>query len=153
EGLFAHNASDRVVKFRISGDGADYFGQSINVVWEEDPDYEITYVQPKLSNLKSVGLETPFAWDSVGGVMVSNSQPIHIDAATEDMIMVNGWAVDGRTKQTASAVFINIDGRLDVPTTYEQGRPDVAAFLKNDNYSFCGFATAIPTSSLEKGTH
>jgi len=153
DGLFRHNAADRVTKFKISGAGADYYDKNINLVWEEDASYEVSYVKPNPLSLKLTGAQTLFALDSVNGVLISNSQPIRIDSTTEDMIVINGWAVDERAKQTAGGVFINIDGNSDVPANYGQNRPDVAAVLKNDNYRFSGFSAAIPTSSLEKGIH
>lgn len=153
DGLFMHNAADRVTKFRISGAGADYYDKNIRVVWEEDANYEISYVKPHPSTLKFAGPQTLFALDSVNGVLISNSQPIPIDSTTEDMIVISGWAVDERAKQTGGGVFINIDGNSEVPATYGQDRADVAAALKNDNYRFSGFSAAIPTSSLKKGIH
>jgi hypothetical protein len=153
DGLFTHNASDRVTKFMISGAGSDYYEKNIKVVWEEDANYEITYNKRNPLSLELAGPQTLFALDSINGVLITNSQPIRIDSTTEDMIVINGWAVDERAKQTAGGVFISIDGNSDVPATYGQNRPDVAAALKNDNYEFSGFSAAIPTASLEKGIH
>jgi hypothetical protein len=153
DGLFRHNAADRVTKFKISGAGADYFEKNITVVWEQDANYEITYIKPNPLSLELAWPQTLFALDSINGVLFTNSQPLRVDSTTEDMIVINGWAVDEPAKQTAGGVFINIDGNSDVPATYGQDRPDVAAVLKNDNYRFSGFSAAISTASLEKGIH
>jgi hypothetical protein len=124
----------------------------------EDSNYEITYAkenqtQIDLKTLKLAGSQTLFALDSINNKLVSNTPVIGIDSTTEDTIVINGWAVDERAKQQAGGVFINIDGLSDVPATYEQDRPDVAAAHKNDNYRFSGFSASIPTSALQKGIH
>jgi hypothetical protein len=68
-------------------------------------------------------------------------------------LRVYGWAVDLTTRQTASQVFVNVDGRTDFPALLGRPRPDVYRAFGNLKYSEAGFISYIRTSRLSDGEH
>ncbi|MEW6771942.1 MAG: hypothetical protein AB1330_11240 [Bacillota bacterium] len=154
--LFTYAADDRVVKFRISGPGLLYYSKVIKISWWESP-YTIRFTPDKRldpQKLAFAGHATPFAIDTVNGrpPLVQGS-PFVVSADKDNAITITGWAVDGRAKDKAGGVFINVDGRLDIPALYGLDRRDVAEHFKNKRYRFSGFTASFATSVLGKGRH
>jgi hypothetical protein len=108
-------------------------------------------IDPK--SLVSVNSETFLALDEIGGKLPVQNVSIPVNPQSMPKITVRGWAVDQRTKGEAGGVIVNVDGKTDVVANYGQPRPDVAANLKNPNYTNSGFIATIDASTLEKGRH
>lgn len=153
--LFTSAANDRVVKFRISGPGLPYYVINKISWWESS--YTIRFTPDKRldpQKLTFAGHATPFSIDSVNGrpPLVQGS-PFIVSADRDNVITVNGWAVDGRANDKAAGIFINVDGQLDIPALYGLDRRDVAEYFKNGHYRFSGFTASFATSVLGKGEH
>ena len=108
-------------------------------------------IDPK--SLTNVNSETFLGMDEIGGQIPKPNVAIPVDAKRTPTINVRGWAVDQRAKTAAAGVVVNVDGKTDLVANYGQPRPDVAANLKNPNYTNCGFVTSLDVSGLEKGRH
>jgi hypothetical protein len=79
--------------------------------------------------------------------------PVTIDSATISDVIIAGWAVDSAARTEAGGVFINVDGKTDIPASYGTERPDVAVVNKNPRYKQSGFAAVVPVASMGKGQH
>jgi len=79
--------------------------------------------------------------------------PVCINSQKEDSITVQGWALDESSKSGAKSVFINIDGKIDIPALYGLYRSDVAEHYKNDGYLYSGFRAYFKTSLINSGVH
>ena len=67
--------------------------------------------------------------------------------------IVRGWAFDFFAMKPASAVYLQIDGRL-VRTNYGESRLDnVALFGHDQGLAPTGFSAAIPLTRLGSGAH
>ena len=92
--------------------------------------------------------------DTINGKTISQmSSPIVVNSSQLETMTIVGWAVDSRTGDVASAVFVNIDNRIDVPALYGIDRPDVAEYFKNPKYRFSGYVATFSMSILDKGEH
>ena len=106
------------------------------------------------SSLTSIGSDTYFSLDTINGQIVSQTaSPIIIHSDQAGTITITGWAVDKQANSTARAVFITIDGNLDVPTLYGGDRPDVAAALGNPHFEYSGYIATFSSLILSKGEH
>lgn len=107
------------------------------------------------SNLRRVEGETGFYVDSLNGKAPDNKRtsPVLIDAKILPAFGIGGWANDQQAQREAGGVVVTIDGKVDIPMTYGNERPDVAKFLKSSNYLRSGFTGAISTANLEPGVH
>ncbi|MGI9106619.1 MAG: hypothetical protein ACR2G4_10265 [Pyrinomonadaceae bacterium] len=110
-----------------------------------------TNIDPK--SLVNVNSETFFALDEIGAQLPKPNVPIAVNTQQTPTIIIRGWAVDQRVKGEAGGVIINVDGQTDVVANYGMPRPDVAANLKNPDYTNSGFRATIDTSTLDKGRH
>lgn len=108
-------------------------------------------IDPK--SLVNVNSETFFALDEIGAQLPKPNVPIAVNTQQTPTITIRGWAVDQRVKGEAGGVIINVDGKTDVMANYGMPRPDVAANLKNPDYTNSGFRATIDTSTLDKGHH
>src|SRR5205807_4094434 len=110
--LFAHSATDRVVKFRISGPGAYYYNETSSIIWKGDPNYDVVLDQKKVFDLNSLKFDSrpaQSAVDAVNRTYFPLPPLITIESDTEDTINVSGWAIDVQAKKTAAGVFVSID--------------------------------------------
>ncbi|MEM3507158.1 MAG: hypothetical protein QW589_04290 [Candidatus Bathyarchaeia archaeon] len=90
-----------------------------------------------ISELKLIESDTLFWIDSINGKIISQqTSPIVIDSKKEEAITIYGWAVDKEANSSAYAVFLTIDGKIDIPTYYGLDRPDVAEAYKNPSFRF-----------------
>jgi hypothetical protein len=106
------------------------------------------------STLVLAGSNTLSWIDTINGKMTSHQpSPVVIDTSQEETITITGWAVDTQANGVASAVFITIDGRIDIPALYGLDRPDVANYLKNQNFRFSGYLATFSSSILSDGEH
>lgn len=79
--------------------------------------------------------------------------PIVVNASKQQTVTLVGWAVDKQANGAASAVFITVDGKLDIPALYGLDREDVANGFKNPNFRYSGFVASFASSILSKGIH
>lgn len=106
-----------------------------------------------LSELKRAQGTTAFFIDSLAGVGVMAPGPVPIVLPQMAPILMSGWAVDSQAGTRASGVYLSVDGTMDIPITYGNNRPDVAAVLGNPAYVASGFYTIIPAGTLPVGAH
>ena len=107
-----------------------------------------------LSTLILSSSKTLFALDTMNGKTVSQqTAPLVINSSQQGTITITGWAVDKQANDVASAVFITIDGRIDIPTLYGLDRQDVANYFKNSNFRFSGYIATFSSSILSEGEH
>jgi hypothetical protein len=106
------------------------------------------------SSLTSIGSDTYFALETIDGQAVSQmASPVLIHADQGGTITITGWAVDKQANATARAVFLTIDGKLDLPTLYGGDRPDVAAAYGNPHLEYSGYIATFSSLILPKGQH
>jgi hypothetical protein len=111
--------------------------------------------EPIPANSQSLSLaqgDTDYSVDTVANVS-QPKEPVVIDSTTTPDVTLAGWAVDSGAKTEAGGVFINVDGKTDIPMTYGTERPDVAAVNNNPRYKQSGFAGSVPVSVMGKGRH
>jgi hypothetical protein len=68
------------------------------------------------------------------------------------MLLVQGWAFDGFAREPASAVLIELDGKL-YRADYGAPRMDVAALFKSRALSATGFQWSMPAWKLGSSNH
>lgn len=156
--IFAGTAQDRVTKFRIRGDGAIYYRNEFTINWEESNHIiDLKLVNPPLVNPPKVDYNksTLYAIDWINGQRQGKDSVVIEDSSSsnEQIIIISGWAVDQMAKQAAGGMFINIDGKIDIPVVYGTARGDVAKYFGENKYLFSGFTAAISTLLLDKGQH
>jgi hypothetical protein len=106
------------------------------------------------SSLTSIGSDTYFSLDTINGQIVAKTaSPLIINSDQEGTITITGWAVDKQANATARAVFIIIDGKLDLPTLYGEDRPDVAVAYGNSHFEYSGYIASFSSLILTKGQH
>jgi hypothetical protein len=153
--LFGNTATDRVVRFQISGPGAGYYNHDYALTWKEEPNRTIIFTPDQQVNIRAL---TPvedaplYAIDSLNKRQVSSFSTVFVDSTYEEAVTILGWAVDPKSRKEAAEVFVDIDG-LDIRATYHQKRRDVAEFEHNTDYIFSGFSASFPTSLISKGKH
>ena len=101
-------------------------------------------------------VETPggYTVDAVNGRPIETQGfTVKLPADPPPALTVSGWAVDEAAGAEAAGVFVNVDGRVDVPATYGIDRPDVAAAYGRWRYRYSGFSATIPASALGRGRH
>ncbi len=67
-------------------------------------------------------------------------------------LIVRGWFVDQRVHRPAAAAAILVDGRLAGWASFGGQRPDVAAALGDDAYTYSGYGADLPAPRAH-GTH
>jgi len=98
--------------------------------------------------------DTLFYADTLNGKIISQqSSPLVINSSEQKTITITGWAVDKQANDVAFAVFITIDGRIDIPVLYGLDREDVVNYFKNPNYRFSGYIATFSSSVLSEGAH
>lgn len=77
---------------------------------------------------------------------------ITVDSKREQIVTLEGWAVDAFAQKEAYKVFLTVAGR-DIPAFYYAERSDIVRRFKNENYRFSGFSVSFSTTLLRTGTH
>jgi hypothetical protein len=164
--LFSCRPGDRVQRLRVTGPGARFLASPLQVSWNTDAlecipgstDLKQILARMKLgeskTDLKQLATrtdETDLSVDMVNGQLLAK-QPITINQGA-GFTTISGWAVDRAARQSAAAVFVSIDDRLEVPATYGLNRPDVAAHLSCPNCVNSGFRAFYPIESMNSGDH
>jgi hypothetical protein len=106
-----------------------------------------------ISDLMPLESDTLYLIDTINGKVISQQTMIIVNSSKEETITIQGWAVDKTVNDTASAVFLTIDERINIPTYYGLDRPDVAKAYEEPNFRFSGFMATFSSSILEKGEH
>ena len=124
---------------------------AMNLYPVEDAQLNALPIPP--ARLPSVGrpldLPTRYSIDALNGSPLTGEP---VAAQSNGSITVSGWAVDAPSHKPASAVFIDVDGRL-FSTTYGISRKDVADALKEKSYEKSGFASRIYSTSGSHRAH
>ena len=106
------------------------------------------------STLILSGSNTFFALDRIDTDIASEQGTLHlINSSQQETITFTGWAVDKQANNVAFAVFITIDGSIDIPCLYGRDRKDVAKAYRNPKFRFSGFMSTFSSSILSKGKH
>jgi hypothetical protein len=106
------------------------------------------------STLLPSNSSTLFFLDAINEIRAPQRDvPIVVNASKQQTVTLVGWAVDKQANGAASAVFITVDGKLDIPALYGLDREDVANAFKNPNFRYSGFVASFASSILSKGTH
>jgi hypothetical protein len=112
--------------------------------------------QPRIDIKKLAFLKESilFSIDTINDQILAQQKSVLIfNSKQDEQIKVAGWAVDSNAGLAAGGVFLNIDGKTDIPTYYGIDRQDVADHFKNNNYRYSGFSGSLDISSLAKGQH
>jgi len=108
----------------------------------------------KPDDLIPVAGSTEFGIESINDLQLSQQNPGIINLSLQKgTLTIWGWAVDQEAKNTAGAVFISIDGQIDIPAWYGWDRPDIAARFGESRYRFSGFMASFATSVVGEGQH
>ncbi len=92
--------------------------------------------------------------ETVDGEKVSQqASPLIIDLSLQETMTITGWVVDKQANGPASAVFLTLDGKIDIPAFYGLDRPEVASHLENPDFRFSGYIVSFSSSLLEEGEH
>jgi hypothetical protein len=154
--LLQGRASDRVTAFRIAGPGAAFYLPNLSIRWE-DSGHAVAY-QPSrrvpIANLPSSRSNIAFAVDAVGDRTAPKSGSlIELSDDGTETVGISGWAVDPVAHRAAKAVYIDIDGTLDVPAHYGLERHDVAEYLGDPGDELSGFSAHLEDRLLVNGPH
>jgi hypothetical protein len=110
------------------------------------------------SSLTYIGYDPLSSFDTINGAIVewtsngTSSIPIIIHPGQQETITIEGWAVDSRA-DVASAIWITIDGKIQIPTLYGLDRQDIASNLGNPNLRYSGFIASFSSSVFSLGNH
>jgi len=153
EGVFNGATFDRVAKFMLRGNGINYYGDEIDITWEESGGREM-FRQPDLRGMIYDGVSRMGSIDQVNGNPRGPQGTVYpIGDGKEQSVILQGWMVDEKAGKSAGGVFVNVDGRFDVPALYGFDRSDVAKYYNIGDYKSSGFNVIIPASLLGKGKH
>lgn len=155
--LFSGSAVDPVVAFEIYGPGAALYESKFRLIWLES-DRRLSYPTSSTEGahgLNPAGNNSPFSVDNFNKYRQPRSGSVlRVDMETDPNIRITGWAVDGDAGRAASQVWIDIDGRTELPAAYGASRPDVAAHFHNQLFGPSGFSAAFGTWILgRRGLH
>jgi hypothetical protein len=107
-----------------------------------------------LSALRSLGTLDTARLESLNNASaaeIPQSEVMELSAKSA-MLLVQGWAFDNASRMPASAVFIDLDGKL-YPSNYGGDRQDVAALFGSRDLARTGFQWGLPTWKLGRATH
>lgn len=82
-----------------------------------------------------------------------SGQDVTVTVPLRSSLVVTGWGVDPLQERTAAALFVNVDGHVDVPATYGLERADVARHFGKPGYRLSGYRALVPDALLKKGPH
>jgi hypothetical protein len=97
-----------------------------------------------------VGNDTLFDFEISGVPNVNGC--VEINSSAVDTVTISGWAIDARASMVAGAVFITVDGNIQIPTVYGLNQKDVASHLGN-TYLHSGFIAMFSSHFLAPGEH
>jgi len=107
-----------------------------------------------MSTLTLMQSNTSFEIETINDIPTKGqSMNFAIDSKQCQTLTIAGWAVDRKSGEVASSVFIIIDNNTRIPTIYGLDRPDVVTHLKNPNLEFSGFWATFSSSILVAGKH
>jgi hypothetical protein len=100
--------------------------------------------------LPEISDHTDYSVDQINKKGISDD-PIIIRKESGGQILVEGWAIDGKARLPASAVFVSFDSGKEYRAYYSICRPDVAAHFGVDELTYSGFASVISPDELPVG--
>ena len=157
--LFSDNRLDeRMSALVLSGEGARFFQNPIRVDIEELPGITLQFHETPALSLKGMG---PLGVADAARIEVLNRTGVAgigpnevIDVEdTQGSLYVQGWAIDRLGGKLASAVWIELDGKL-YPATYGLPRRDIQALFRDEgSYPTSGFEWMMPSWKLGTSVH
>jgi hypothetical protein len=139
---------------------AEYYEREARVEYFEIEDWKGLAIEraplPSLTGLLDQGEARAAKIESLNGVGVValGASEIAEVPAHDGYVLVKGWAFDYFETKPASAVYLQIDGKMLVKAAYGELRLDnVALFQHNHALAPTGFSALIPNSKLGTGTH
>jgi len=111
------------------------------------------FIRETSNPLEGVSLSdkrTKYAIDEINGIVLNKARtPMVIN---NNRIRITGWAVDFPGKKPASAVLVEIDGKM-IKAAYGANRSDVAEYLNDTIYRHSGWSITFPASYIHRGWH
>jgi hypothetical protein len=65
-------------------------------------------------------------------------------------VWIESWAADPEWKGAGGGMWVRVNGEL-YAALYGMARPDVAQYLGESDYEFCGFLAIVPRSAWKPG--
>jgi hypothetical protein len=106
------------------------------------------HVRPE--RLIATTVRPQFMIEQVNGAPPNPTVPIVVSG--DDVIRVTGWALDA-SKRPLPALFVSVDGTLDIPGHIGIDKPEVTAAAGTRRAKWCGFVTTFSASLLTPGEH
>jgi hypothetical protein len=110
------------------------------------------------SSLPFIGYDQFASFDTINGENVAwasngtRSLPIVINPEQQETITITGWAMDS-SGSTVSAVWITIDGNVQIPCLYGLDKTSIASNPRNPNLRYSGFIASFSSSVFSSGNH
>jgi len=151
--LLSGTAKDRVARYKISGPGTNFYINDYTIIINQ-LDREIWYKSAKfsISGIKIINATTRFNIDMINGVVFKGDDLLD-EKTDQKALYLSGWAIDDAADKCAGGIYACIDNELDIEGVYGLPRPDVAQYLKNENYKNSGFSISIPLKTIAQGKH
>lgn len=142
---------DQLYGFNLSGKGLPLYEEAISIEFYKIPTLQIRRIQlPELSTLVAESSPTLYKLESVYNYIPD--QTVSSGNPPPSLLLVRGWAIDAKAKDSAGGVYIDIDGKL-YPAYYGFPREDIAEQFHSPTFRYCGFQAGIPVSEIGSGTH
>jgi hypothetical protein len=136
---------------RLGREGADV--RRLAALLEKQRLSVFSVPQPSLAGLELLPGRTPFYVDTLNGQEAPQTAGARVQASRDPMIVLSGWALDGATGRPTSAVFVDIDGNLQVPALLGLDRHDIGETLRNPDAHQAGFQAEVATALVGPGRH
>jgi hypothetical protein len=109
---------------------------------------------PKVEELAMIEGDTDSRIETINDVQPGwqGSDVVQVSLQAKELAIV-GWAVDRAAGSAAGAVFVTVDGQIDIPVLYGKSRSDVASYFGEKHYRSSGFSAWIPISVIGEGRH
>ncbi len=141
---------DHIHSFSLSGKGLPLYQETISVEFYKIAVIPISKITlPDLSTLITEPSKTLY---KVEQVYVHTPESSPSDQSPASLLLVRGWAVDAKVRDSAGGVYVDIDGQL-YPAYYGFPREDIAEQFHSPPFRYCGFQAGIPLLKIGRGPH
>jgi hypothetical protein len=158
--LFDNVCSQRIKRFRFSGEGLDSFSSSAEITFTEAVDEPFQFTAPQDAKLQDTKLPSNIqsTWtgsvDSIGGrpIPIGNTAANPLTVPSGMRLEIQGWAAsDGKAREPFEGVYaiLGVQQMRGVVVL----RPDVAKYLQNPGLSHSGFQISIDTLAIQRGVY
>lgn len=149
--LANYRLQDDVNLARLGHEGADI--RRYAVVLERQRLNVFSAPQPSLQGLSRLEGEAPLYVDTLNGSAAPQTAGARVDANREPMIVIKGWAIDPATGSLPNAVFVDIDGKMQIPALLGLNPGDVAQELGILAARRVGFQAEVASAEVGSGRH